>query len=148
QVTSAGLARQQLEEGGDVLGIEFPERRELPEDRPELLAELEDAAFKEPVDALAGLGELAAVDDVAMALHREHEIVRGRVAPLAEARRRLGAVERAVDLDGGEAATRIAELIGLLEVGRIERPAPRRIGPAADPDSDHVPPPPCRGPRS
>ena len=42
------------------------------------------------------------VDDGAMALHREDETVGRLVAPLGEARRRLGAVEGAVDLDRGE----------------------------------------------
>src|SRR5215468_2743020 len=100
QRSPARLLRQQSEEGPEIVGVELPEWRELPEDRAELVAELEHAAFEEPVDPLAGLGELAAVDDVAVALHGEDEVVRRGIAPFAKARRRLRAVERAVDLDG------------------------------------------------
>ena len=47
----AGLAGQQVQEGAEIVAVEFLERRELPEDRAELVAELEDAALEEPVDA-------------------------------------------------------------------------------------------------
>ena len=58
---AADLARQELEECPEILGIELSGRRELPEDRAELLAQLQDAARKESLDRGAGLAERTAV---------------------------------------------------------------------------------------
>ena len=47
---AAALARQQVEEGGEIVLVEARRRRQLPQDRPELGAELEHAPREEPLD--------------------------------------------------------------------------------------------------
>src|SRR6185437_10707626 len=62
---------------------------------------------------------------------------------LAEGLRRLAAVVGAVDLDRGQLAAGVLQLLGLRQALRIEHPAPRLEGPAADADIDlaaHPPP--------
>src|SRR5690606_13185959 len=80
---------QKLQETAEIDRIEPLERRQLPQNGAELFAELQNPALQEPVDRLAGLGQLAAVDRCAMRLDREHEILRRGVSPFGEARRRL-----------------------------------------------------------
>src|SRR6266478_1812264 len=48
QPPSVDLARQELEERRQIGGVELLGRRELPEDRPELVTQVEKAACKEP----------------------------------------------------------------------------------------------------
>ena len=91
--------------------------------------ELGHAAVEEALDRVAGFLEHAAVGRIARALDREHEAVRHLARPFAEGRRRLRAVERAVDLDRVSCA-RIGEF--LHAAGRIEHAAPRLERPAGD----------------
>ena len=84
----------------------------------------------------AGLPEHAAVGDEARSLDGEHEAVRHLARPFAEGRRRLRAVERAVDLDRGQALAGVGELLRMRQALRIEHAAPRLEGPAADPNVD------------
>ena len=119
---SASTARQELEEGLEVRRRTLG-RRELPDDRPELV-ELGQAAADEALDRFAGLAEHAPVGRVARGLDREHEVVGRRVAPLREARRALRAVVGAVDLDRGDLPARVLELARLRQPGRIEGLAP------------------------
>ncbi len=57
---AANRQRQEAKKGADILRVESLGRRQLPEDRPELVAQFGDPAFQKPVDALAGFGELPA----------------------------------------------------------------------------------------
>src|SRR5690606_22491266 len=70
------------------------------------------------------------------ALHGEDESLRRFVAPLGETCRRLRTIEGTVDLDRRHMPGGVAKLIGVLETVRIKRPAPRRIRPSADADTD------------
>ena len=130
------LVRQMVEELGEVVAIELLERRELPQHRPELVAQLGEAGTQKARDEAAGLGQHLLLGDEARALHREHEAVRRRRGPFAEARLALQPVMGGVDLDRGEMRRRIGQLVGLLQTLRIKGAAPRRIDPAADADAD------------
>src|SRR5262245_2460427 len=131
------LAGQEREKAGEIVGVEFLPRVELPEDRPELGLELRYAARKEALDRIAGLGEDAAMGGIARPLEREHEIIRRLARPFAKALRLLRAGERAVDLDRGQLASGIFELARLRDPLGIELPPPGCEYPAADADTDH-----------
>src|SRR5262245_12959125 len=133
--------RQQREEGGKVVAVKALGRRELPEDRPELRSQLMQAAPEKAVNRGLRFGQYAPVRGVARALHREHEIVRRLIRPLAEARGLLRRIEGTVDLYAGELAAGVLQLARLRPFLWIEYAAPRLIDPAADADADH-----CDGP--
>src|SRR5260370_6278105 len=133
------LLRQQFEKGGETGFVESHPRRELPQDRPELVAQLEHARAKEAVDRRTCRRQIGAVSDKTRALQRKHKILRRLIVPAAKARRLLRAVEGAVDLDSGDLAARMAELARLRQAGRIKDTAPWRKHPAADPDPDPRP---------
>src|SRR5437762_14392153 len=99
ELPPAGLARQQVEKGAEIGGVELLERRELPQHRPELVAEFEDAAREEQVEGLLRTRQFIAMGDEARPLHRKHEAVRRLVSPFAKAVRPARIVEGAVDLD-------------------------------------------------
>ena len=126
--------RQQLQEGLEVLGVELLGAHELPVDRPQPVAQLDQALVDETLDRFAGLGQHAAVGAEARGLHREDEAVRRLVAPLGPARRLEARIIRAVDFDRGELAAGVFELALLREIVGIEHAAPRLEGPAADAD--------------
>src|SRR5438105_4587434 len=130
------LLRQQFEKGGKAGLVESHARGKLPQDRPELWAQFEDAGSKEAVDRRAGRRQIGAVRDKARALQREDEVLRSFVVPAAKARRLLRAVEGAVDLDRGNSAASMGELARLRQAGRIKHAAPWRKYPAADTGSD------------
>src|SRR6185437_10924493 len=67
------LARQAVEEGAEVIGVEWPRRRQLPQDRAQPVAHLGESAVHETADALAGIGQPLALRDVAWRLQREDE---------------------------------------------------------------------------
>ena len=125
---------QQSEEGREVGLLEFLGRRELPQQGPEPVAQLGHAGIEETGDRFAGIAEFAPMGDEPRPLDREHEILRNLARPLAIGRGRLGAVEGAVDLDRGEVARGIAELLRMGQAFGIEHAAPRREGPPADAD--------------
>ncbi len=128
--------RQMSQELGEVGFVERCERRELPEDGAELVAKLGQSRGKESLDEIAGLGEHLALGDEARTLQREDETVRRGVGPLPEALGRLQPVMGGVDLDGGEVARGIGQLIRLAKTLGIEHAAPWRIDPAADAGAD------------
>src|SRR5580700_7569305 len=101
-----------------------------------MVAKLGDAGIEEALDRIARLFEHPPVDGKARSLEREHEIVRHLARPFAERRRRLRAVERAVDLDRGQPLAGVSQLLRMWQALRIERAAPRRERPAADSDAD------------
>ena len=105
------FVRQQFEKAAEVGGVEFFGRRELPEQGAEMIAEFGDAGIEEALDGVARLLEHAPVDGKARTLEREHEAGRHLARPFAERRRRLRAVERAVDLDRGQPLAGIGQFL-------------------------------------
>src|SRR6516164_605322 len=136
QRTAVEFWRQQLEEAGEVGRVEFFGRRELPKQRPKPLAKLADTGIEKPLDGVARFAQHAAIDGKARALDREHEARRHLARPFAERRRRLRAIERAVDLDRSEPLGGVGELLRVRQTLRIERTAPGFEGPAADSDAN------------
>src|SRR6516225_5386705 len=136
QRTAVEFWRQQLEEAGEVGRVEFFGRRELPKQRPKPLAKLADAGIEKPLDGVARFAQHPAIDGKARALDREHEARRHLACPFAERRRRLRAIERAVDLDRSEPLGGVGELLRVRQTLRIERTAPGFEGPAADSDAN------------
>src|ERR1700688_860504 len=101
-----------------------------------MVAELGDAGIEKALDGVAGLLEHPTVDGKARALEREHEFLRHLARPFAERRRRLRAVERAVDLDRGQPFGGVRKLLRVRQSLRIKHAAPRLECPAADTDAD------------
>src|SRR5580700_9159910 len=101
-----------------------------------MVAKLGDAGIEEALDRVAGLLEHAPVDGKARALEREHEILRHLARPFAERRRRLGAVERAVDLDRGQPLGGVGKFLRVRQALWVKHAAPRLKRPAADADAD------------
>src|SRR5262245_44662687 len=132
----ARRARQELQESLDVLRIELLGRHELPVDGPQPVAQLDQALAHEALHRFARFVELAPVGAVARSLHGEDEACGRLVAPFGPARRLEARIIGAVDLDRGELAAGIFQLALLRQILRIERPAPRLEGPAADTDID------------
>src|SRR5215471_11123884 len=127
---------QQFQKAAEIRFVEFFERRKLPQQRPEAITELDHPGIQEPLDRFTGFLQLAAMGDVARSLDREDEAVWDLRRPLAKGRRRLCAIESAVDLDRGEMARRIAELLRMRQAIGIEHAPPWRKGPTADADVD------------
>src|SRR5260370_34316027 len=125
------LLRQQFEKGGETGFVESHPRRELPQDRPELVAQLEHARAKEAVDRRTCRRQIGAVSDKTWALQRKQKILRRLIVPAAKARRLLRAVEGTVDLDGGDVAARIAELARLRQARPRKDNAPAAKHPIA-----------------
>src|SRR5690606_2731208 len=130
------VAGQEVEESLDARRVVAELRRELPQERAELAAQLEEPRSEEVRERRLHVLELAHVRDVAAALYREHEIVRHLVAPARVARRRLQGIEAAVQLDAVEALRGVAELQALRQALRVELPAPARVPPARDADAN------------
>src|SRR5215471_12692388 len=101
-----------------------------------MIAELQNAGVQEVIDRFTSLLKLAPMGDKARTFDGEHKALRNLRRPFAKRRRRLRAVERAVDLNRGEMARRIAEFLRMRQAGGIEYAAPRRKSPSADADVD------------
>src|SRR5215472_10060220 len=139
QGAAADLLRQQFQKRREIVGVERFERRELPEKRPELVAEFGQAAAEEALDAVPGLGErAAALRYIARPFQRKDKPVRRLAAPFLKARRRLRTVEGAVDLDRGDVPAGIGQFFGLAQPRRVKGAAPRREDPAADAGADRA----------
>ena len=136
ELASVELARQQIDELAKVVLVETLEGCELPEDWSKPVAELCQPRLEKAIDEVAGFGEHLLLGDEARAFDREHKAVRRGRPPNAEALRALQAIMGGVDLDRGELARCVAELVSLLQALRIKDPAPRCIAPAADADAD------------
>ncbi len=136
QRAAVELARQQLKKLAKIGAVEFLGRRELPEHRAEPVPQLQHTRIIEPLHRIAGLGEHAAVGGEARPLQREDEAVGHFAGPFAKALRLLRAVIGAVDLDRGQLRGGVGQFLRLRELLRIEHPAPRLEGPAADADID------------
>src|SRR5690606_14449416 len=98
------LARQQGEEGRDVVRVKPLGAHQLPEERPKTVASLVQALRDTPLQRWACFGKQLAVGHVGRTLDREDEPVRRLLPPGAETLRLLQAVVRRVDLDGAELA--------------------------------------------
>jgi hypothetical protein len=94
-----GVVRQQPEKMLEALALVAEVGRKLPQDRTQLLAQIEQPRCKKIRQRLLHFPQAADVGDVTAALHAEQKIF-GRVAvPLLEALGLLHRVERPVDLD-------------------------------------------------
>src|SRR5215472_17230255 len=91
--TAIELARQQFEKRGKGAFVDRHSRGELPQYRPELVAQFEQAAGKEPVERRTHARQIAAMSDKARPLQREDKILRRLIVPAAVAGRLLQAVE-------------------------------------------------------
>ena len=111
-------------------------RGELPEDRTELGAKLEQAAGEEVGERGLDVAQLVHVGDQARSLDGEDEVLRRGGGPLVEAGGALQGVEGAVDLHAGKAGGGKLKLAALRELRRVEDAAPARVAPAGDPDAD------------
>ena len=100
----------------------------------ELLAEQQRALREEVGERRPPPAEPQQVRDVAAALYGEAEAGRHLLAPARERRRAQHAVERAVDLDGGEPLSQVRELPRDRQPRRVEGAPPVRVGPAAGAD--------------
>src|SRR5207249_1909212 len=116
--------------------VEFLVWRELPEQGAEAGAKLCYAAAEESPDGVGSLRKDGTVGGVLDGLEREHKTIRRLARPFAVSRRRLRAVEGAVNLDRGQAFARVGELFRVRQSLWIERAPPGREGPAADADAD------------
>jgi hypothetical protein len=130
------VAREELEEGAEAVGSESEPLGELPEDGAELVAQRQDSLAEEVGQRLLGVVELLHVGDEAAALDGEDEVVGGGVMPRLEVRPALERVERAVDLDAGEAATGVLHLGALGQAVGVELAAPAVVAPAGYADAD------------
>src|SRR5580704_3628077 len=101
-----------------------------------MIAELGDTGIEKALDRVACFFQYAPVDGKARAFEREHEILRHLARPFAERRRRLRAIERAVDLDRGQPVGGVGKLLRVRQTLGIKHTAPRLKRPAADTDTD------------
>ena len=128
----ATRAWQCREESVEPLSVVREVRRQLPEERPELVAELEQAGSEEIRERRLGFAQPQHVRDVARSLDGEHEAVWHGVAPTRVALGPLQRIEAAVELDRGELLGRELELTLLRQTLGIEVAAPRSVTPAGD----------------
>ena len=129
-------AGKKFEEILEALAIETELWRELPENRAEFWAELEQAVGEEVGKRLLGVAQFQHVREIAWTFDGEDEAGGCRGCPLPEAFRALERIEGAVDFDGGEFAGGEFELAALWKLLRIEDIAPAGVAPTGDADSD------------
>src|SRR5690606_7089366 len=127
---------QETEEVVQPVGIETNGRRELPQDRAQLLAQLEDPGGEEVGEGGLRVGELLVVGDETASLDGEDEVGRGLRMPVADRARPGEAVEGAVDLDGPEAGRGVLQFPSLGEPFRVEAATPVPVAPARNADPD------------
>jgi hypothetical protein len=72
----AGLFGSSFRNACDVLGVELLRAHELPVDRPQPVAQLDQALADEALDRFAASASTRPVGAVARGLHREHESIR------------------------------------------------------------------------
>jgi len=140
QRTPLRFAREQRQKRGEILRLKLLRPRELPQDRPELVAQRRDRALHEARDRFARFGQHFAVHRVTRRLQRKHATIGRFRRAFLETRAGLRAVEGAIDLDGGDVAARVFELARVRVFGRKGCASPRLIGPPADARADHARP--------
>ena len=130
------IAREELEELLEALGVERELGWELPEDGAEFGAESEQAGGEEVGERLLRIAKLEHVSDVAAAFDGEDEVLGRLVSPREETGGALEGVERAVDFDGGEERGGVGEFFFMREFVGIEFAAPSFVIPSGDADAD------------
>ena len=129
-----GRARQGFEKAREAFLVERLRRRQLPQERPELVLEREHARREEIRERRLDALEAQHVCDVARAFDGEHEARRHLGKPARVVLGPLQRVEAAVQLDRREALRGERQLLALRQAGRIKITAPRLIPPARDAD--------------
>src|SRR6185503_9951269 len=109
--------------------IEAEHRRELPEEWPELVAQVEDSRSEEVRERLVDVLQPQEMRDVARALDAEEEARRRLAVPLVVILRPLQRVERAVDLDRGKVRAAELELAAVGAAFGIPDAAPGFVAP-------------------
>ncbi len=130
-----GVPWQQSEEMFEARGVESEARRELPEERAELVIEAQHAGGKEIGERRLDVAKLLQMRDEPAALDGEDKAIRGFVTPFGEG---IGVLERivgAVDLDRVDLPAGEGQLIGVPQFPRIKRAAPAAVVPAGDADA-------------
>src|SRR5258708_7627546 len=125
-----------FEEAAEISLIEFLGGCKLPEQGTQMLAEFEQSGIKETLDGVAGFRKYAPVHRITRSLYGKDEAVRHLDCPFAKGRRRLRAVEGAVDFDRGKVAACICEFLRLRQPVGIKYAAPGLVGPTPDADTD------------
>ena len=119
----------------------FPRHRELrwklPQEWPELIAQVEDAGSEEIGERLLDFVQAQQVRDVARALYREQEAGRGLAVPVVVVLRALQGVKRAVDFDRREMPAANSSSRRCAQSLRVQHAAPRLVAPARDTDANH-----------
>src|SRR5687767_4569359 len=129
--------RQPLEKGLEACRIEAEHRRKLPQERPELVAQVEDPRGEKIRQRSFEVLQAQEVRNVARALDAVEEAGRRLAVPLVVVLRSLQRVERAVDLDGGKVPAAELELAALGKAFGIPDAAPGCVTPSRDADSHH-----------
>src|SRR5687767_1345286 len=96
------IARQHREKLLQAIAPIYEHRRELPEERPDLVAQREDPRGEKSRERLLDVRKRQHVRDVAGAFYGKQEALRRIAVPLLVILRTLQRVEKTVDLDGGE----------------------------------------------
>src|SRR5687767_9114011 len=107
------IARQHREKLLQAIAPINEHRRELPEERPDFVAQREDPRGEKVRERLRDVREPQHVRDVARAFYGKEKARRRIAVPLLVILRTLQRVERAVDLDGGEMPAAELELAPL-----------------------------------
>jgi len=131
-----GIARQQGKEGVELRAIEAEAGRKLPQDRPQLGPEPQEARGDEVGERRPRLVEALHVRQEARALYGEDEIVRRRLGPAGEGVGPLHAVKSSVDLDARENRAGMRQFPVMRQALGIETTAPWCVGPARDADAN------------
>src|SRR6185503_15077059 len=118
--------------------IEAEHRRELPEERPELVAQVEDSRGEEVRERLVDVFQPQQMRDVARALDAEDEARRRLAVPLVVILGPLQRVERAVELDRGKVRAAELELAAVGEAFGVPDTAPRLVAPAGNADPNQA----------
>ena len=134
------VPRKQREEPVEPFGVEAKTRRELPQERPQLLLQPQHAGGEEIGKRRFDIAQLLQMGDEAAALDRKDEILRCFVMPAGKGFGALQRLMRAVDLDRVEKPAGIGELVALAQFLRIEAAAPAGIAPAGDAGADSARP--------
>ena len=131
--------RKRIKERRQAIAPVGEHRRELPEERSELVPKGQNSGSKKVRERLLDLGEPQHVRDVARPLHREQEPWWRVAIPLLVVLRALQRVKRAVDLDAGKVPAAELELAALRQPFGIPDPAPWLVAPARNADPHHGP---------
>src|SRR5690606_5748676 len=110
--------------------------RQLPQNRSELVGQLEDAGGQEVGQGHFDVVQLLVVGDEPAAFDGVDEVVGSRLVPPSTCRRGSEAIERAVDLDAVEDVGGVLEFSRLGQSFRIESLAPAGVVPTGDTDPD------------